>query len=357
MSNNNNRLKNAMTLNWLKGNENVYRIYNPNHSRSQLVNRNTLLKYVESNRVQTLRQLHRLVTRVNADLGKINRYSEVIQSGARRGPNVTYSNLVNLPAFQSPNVYYQNTRPLNNYVFNKFGNERGRLPVRNPIYGGNLKLKNIKANKLSATNRRQLRKRKRNEERNAAAERENMMRRARANAAQRANQRRQQNTRAARLTHLWYVPELGIFNSNGQHYGTINNIRNGVTINNRNYIPVRSTSIPMSARTERNTLRQRFGWNHPPRYLVYTPRNIPRRFWFHRPSQRMFSYNGAVLPYLLPYVNNNRENWGMETANRAWWSVRQDNLRGNNNSEERRNRIMHEYGLPTPPELLVEENA
>ena len=208
MNNNSNRLKNAITQNWLRGNTNVYRIYNPNHTNSKLVNKNSLFKYIESNRVKTLKRLDELVTRVNATLGEVNRYAEVPYGAGRRIPNLLYRNSVNGPKM---NNYMKKTHSLNNYVFTKYNEHRGRVTVRNPIYGVNLKLKNIEPNKLTVANKREARKRKRNENKNMAAQRENVMRRVRENAAVRERARRQQNARAGPPDFMWYLPRAGRF--------------------------------------------------------------------------------------------------------------------------------------------------
>lgn len=219
--NNNNRLKNALTQNWLRGNKNVYRIWNPSHTQSVLTNRNSLYKFIESNRVPYLQQLHRLITRVNQQLGQINRYMELPHGTGNRFPNAFFKTSRNASAMTN---FYRRTRPLNNYVFTRKGINQ-RDTIRNPIYGGPLMLKNITANNLSVANQRNVRQKRRNETRANAARVSNMMRRVRNNAAAREAQRVAQNTRARQHhpVNIWYdTANQRLYNSNGQNYGSLN---------------------------------------------------------------------------------------------------------------------------------------
>jgi len=200
MSNNNNRLKNAVLHNWLKGNTNVYLLMSPNHRTSHRVNKNTLFEIVKSNRVPTLRALNHLISRISLNGKPANRYSETAgRAPVRRMPNVLYASR-NLPR-----SVRNRTKNLNNYVFNKYGGNLGRVPVRNPLYGvKNLKLKNIRKNTLSNNNKTKIKTKKENENKRNAAQREVVTRRVRENTQRRREQRSSQR-RHARENALPYM--------------------------------------------------------------------------------------------------------------------------------------------------------
>ena len=271
---NNNRLKNGITGNWLKGNTNVYRVFNPNHSMSYLTNKNSLFKVVESNRVRTLKNLNALVTRLNRNAttgvlrGPFRWYREFNAGEGRRGPDILYNtaNKNRINGQHGAGSLNKIATSLGNYNFNKYGHNK-RVKVRDPVYGKNLKLRNVKPNKLNDPNKRTLRKRKYSNSRSEAAELEAMMKRARENAAERARLARQQNTRVAAHVpnYLWYDPRnLNLINSNGQSYGrrTIQTpYFTPITIRGVQYYGVPVGILPQNMRNRRLSVINRFGWN------------------------------------------------------------------------------------------------
>ena len=370
MSNNNNKLKNSLTQNWLRGNTNVYRIYNPNHTSSQLVNKNSLFKYVQSNRVPYLQKLNQLVSRVNATLGQLNRFSELVYHGGQRGMNLLYSNARNMPAFVNQATYYGETRPLNNYVFNKFIENQGRSKIRNPIYGGNLKLKNIKPNKLSISNQRQIRKRRRNDQKNEAAQRQNMLRRARLNAEERERSRRQQNVRAAahQPNHLWYIPSnRGVYDSNGQFYGEINisEPNSQLQVGNNFYGAVELRHLSPNLLQQRQRLMNNFGWRGHVLFKKLS-KTLPY-IWVDKQNGLLFDKNGNRLPIRLRvnmrpnFFNANNDGiWTITYGGRTYQSVSNEDLQNSGNNGRRvarRQQIRNMHNLRSLPVLTVALNA
>ena len=271
---NNNRLRNGFTGNWLRGNTNVYRIFNPNHSASYLVNKNSLFKYVESNRIRSLKNLNALITRLNRNAttgvlrGPFRWYREFNAGEGTRGPNILYNtankNRINgQHGVGSLNAMAQS---LGRYQFNKFVPGRGRVKIREPRYGANLKLLNVKPNKLTNENKRTLRHKKRQNAQNEAAQEANRMRRARNNAAERARLSRQQNERAAQHIpqYLWYnTRNLDLINANGQSYGRRNipdPYWTPLRIRGTGYVPLTANILPQNMREARQRVINRFGW-------------------------------------------------------------------------------------------------
>lgn len=272
----NNRLKNGITGLWLKGNTNVYRVFNPNHSASYLVNKNTLFKYVESNRVRNLKNLNALITRLNRNAttgalrGPFRWYREFNAGGGMRGPDILYNtaNKNRINKRHGPGSLNAMAQSLGTYEFNKFIQGQGRVKIREPRYGANLKLLNINPNKLNNANERQLRRKKRQNAKNETAQQANMARRARENAAERQRLMRQQNARAREHVpqYLWYDPRnLNLVNSNGQSYGR-RNIQNPyftpITVRGVQYYGVPMGILPENMRNRRQVVIRRFGWNN-----------------------------------------------------------------------------------------------
>lgn len=154
MSNREN-LKNALTLNYLKGNKNVYRISSPNKKHHVLVNKNSLFQLVKSRQIPTKEILDELIAKINAV--------------RKRKANMVYH------GFPHNYVFYSNGRksnffvPINNYVFKTRQGNYGIQNVRNPVgYTNKLMLKNVNKNTLSNANMRTLRSLRRQDVKNTA---------------------------------------------------------------------------------------------------------------------------------------------------------------------------------------------
>jgi len=155
--NNNTLLKNAITLNYLKGNENVYRISSPDRKHHVLVNKNSLFQLVQSQQIPTMKVLDELLTKSYA--GRTNKVNMVYHGHPHN--YVFYSN----GQFRPSNRLI----PINKYVFKTLQGNYGIQNVRNPVgYTSKLMLKNVNKNKLTKSAIRTLRSKHRQNTKNTA---------------------------------------------------------------------------------------------------------------------------------------------------------------------------------------------
>jgi len=155
--NNNRLLKNAITLNYLKGNENVYRISSPDRKHHVLVNKNSLFQLVQSQQIPTMKVLDELLTKSYA--GRTNKVNMVYHGHPHN--YVFYSN----GQFRPSNRLI----PINKYVFKTLQGNYGIQNVRNPVgYTAKLMLKNVNKNKLTNSAIRNLRSKRRQNTKNTA---------------------------------------------------------------------------------------------------------------------------------------------------------------------------------------------
>ena len=154
MSNREN-LKNALTLNYLKGNKNVYRISSPNKKHHVLVNKNSLFQLVKSQQIPTKKILDELIAKTF--VGRKNR------------ANMVYHSLEYNYPFYSNWGHRGSVTPMNKYVFKTHQGNYGIQNVRNPAgYTAKLMLKNVNKNTLSKANIRALRSLRRQNVKNTA---------------------------------------------------------------------------------------------------------------------------------------------------------------------------------------------
>ena len=154
MSNREN-LKNAMTLNYLKGNKNVYRISSPNKKHHVLVNKNSLFQLVKSQQIPTKKILDELIAKTFA--------------GRKNMANMVYHSLGYNYPFYSNWGHRGSVTPMNKYVFKTHQGNYGIQNVRNPVgYTAKLMLKNVNKNTLSNANIRALRSLRRQNVKNTA---------------------------------------------------------------------------------------------------------------------------------------------------------------------------------------------
>jgi hypothetical protein len=143
--NNRENLKNALTMNYLKGNKNVYRISSPNKKHHVLVNKNSLFQLVKSRRIPTKKNLDDLVAKIFA--GRTNKKANLVYHG----------HFYNHPMYSNWQ-YNGSVTPMNKYVFKTRQGNYGIQNVRNPVgYTNKLMLKNVNKNTLSKANMRTLR--------------------------------------------------------------------------------------------------------------------------------------------------------------------------------------------------------
>ena len=256
-------------MNWLRGNtNNVYRVFNTNHSKSYLVNKNSLFKYIQSNRVPSLSKLNNLIARIlNDPEVRYTRYRLQKGNHGTLGPNLLFTEQNRIPynRGRGPGSFERETANLANYFFNKPGNKK-RQATRDPVYGKNLLLKNIEVYKLTENNKKQLANKKAENAKKNANERAAMLERARKNARERNRARRQQNVRAsgAKPNFLWYHTIYDtITNANGQSHGQLNiehPYSTPININNTIYQAISPRLLRPNQRAVRQEFLNRFGW-------------------------------------------------------------------------------------------------
>jgi hypothetical protein len=144
MSNNRNNLKNGLTLMYLSGVPNVYKIKSPNGQHFVLVNKNSLAKLLNRNNIEQLNTMisgrYPLIAR-RRNLRKNYASGHPYRPGDPLPPNT--NKLINFIL-------------RNNYEFRRWNNTRGMIKPRGP-YGVPIKLKNVSHHRLTQNNRRNLR--------------------------------------------------------------------------------------------------------------------------------------------------------------------------------------------------------
>jgi hypothetical protein len=170
----NNRLKDVITLNYLKGNKNVYRISSPDRKHHVLVNKNSLFQLVQSQQIPTKKVLDELLTKSYA--GRTNKV------------NMVYHGFPYNYVFYSNGQYRPSSSliPINKYVFKTLQGNYGIQNVRNPVgYTPKLMLNNVNKNTLTASNLRKLRSLRRQNAKNTAETLKKAKNKIRANANKR----------------------------------------------------------------------------------------------------------------------------------------------------------------------------
>jgi len=251
-----NRLKNAITLDYLKGNKNVYRISSPDKKHHVLVNKNSLLQLVKSNYILNSSTLNRLVGKKFSG-HTVNAVARFQNHGPGRRPH-------NYPwaSYLSMNMYGRNGNyiiPLSNYTFETLQGNYGIQKVRNPVgYTPYLMLKNVNKNKLTNANLRELRLMRRQNTKNTAEALKKAKNKIKANANKRKANMQQRATRT-----LYRVIVISTNNNNREttHQFWVNS--NGVRI-----APPRRESVMLNVRnnnSEMNNVYNKLNQN----YYVY----------------------------------------------------------------------------------------
>lgn len=150
MSNREN-LKNVLTLNYLKGNKNVYRISSPNKKHHVLVNKSSLASLLHRNNIN---ELNRMISKTNV--------LKYIARNKTRMRNVPVPSLVTWSS-----QHFNNGFRKENYTFRKWNANRGMVKPRGP-FGVPIKLTNVNHYELSKQNLRNLRAAHRQNAKNAA---------------------------------------------------------------------------------------------------------------------------------------------------------------------------------------------
>ena len=200
-----NRLKDAITLNYLKGNKNVYRISSPNKKHHVLVNKNSLFQLVQSHQIPTKKVLDELLTKTYA--GRTNKV------------NMVYHGFPYNYVFYSNGQYRPSSSliPIKKYVFKTLQGNYGIQNVRNPVgYTPKLMLNNVNKNTLTKANLRALRSLRRQNTKNTAEALKKAQNKIKANANKRKANMQQ---RASRI--VYHVSAINV-NTNTQHAFWVN---------------------------------------------------------------------------------------------------------------------------------------
>ena len=151
-----NRTRNGMTQAPFNKEEEVYRIKSPNVPGAYyLVKKNSLLSLLGNpnrTRIPTVRALNSLVHAL-----KNNRMTHVGHLRSVR---------INVPIMRSNLRGIPNHTPKQNYLLQKWNENYGLVPVRDPLYGVPLNLKRISLNKINKKNLRSARLEKRQNTKN-----------------------------------------------------------------------------------------------------------------------------------------------------------------------------------------------
>ena len=151
-----NRTRNGMTQAPFNKEEEVYRIKSPNVPGAYyLVKKNSLLSLLGNpnrTRIPTVRALNSLVHAL-----KNNRMTHVGHLRSVR---------INVPIMRSNLRNILNHTPKQNYLLQKWNENYGLVPVRDPLYGVPLNLKRISLNKINKKNLRSARLEKRQNTKN-----------------------------------------------------------------------------------------------------------------------------------------------------------------------------------------------
>lgn len=219
----NNRLKNAITLNYLKGNENVYRISSPDRKHHVLVNKNSLFQLVQSHQIPTMKVLDELLTKTFA--GRTNK------------ANMVYHGFPHNYVFYSNGQFRPSNRliPIKKYVFKTLQGNYGIQNVRNPVgYTPKLMLNNVNKNTLTKANLRALRSLRRQNTKNTAEALRKAQNKIKANANKRKANMQQRSSRT-----VYHVSAINTSNNTTHRFWVNSNGRRipaprDVVLNTRN---------------------------------------------------------------------------------------------------------------------------
>jgi len=223
-----NRLKNAITLNYLKGNKNVYRISSPDRKHHVLVNKNSLFQLVQSQQIPTKKVLDELLTKTFA--GRTNK------------ANMVYHGFPYNYVFYSNGQFRPSNRliPIKKYVFKTLQGNYGIQNVRNPVgYTPKLMLNNVNKNTLTNANLRELRSKRRQNTKNTAETLKKAKNKIKANANKRKANMQQRATRTLyrvivistnnnfrETTHQFWVNSNGVRIAPPRRENVMLNVRN-----------------------------------------------------------------------------------------------------------------------------------